>query len=171
MLNLSNNQITQVPTYQFSCAKSLGKVILNGNPLMRIKSGDFFNLNLTSVSISYMENLLVIERLAFRALLMLLSSFAHDNQKLIYIDIVPNLQRIYIHNNELSAISPSMLDVLPNLEEIHLYHNPLRCDCNAFWVKELLESAKQTNYSKPYFNHSQELLCLRRKFSLKHPVS
>ena len=164
MLNLSNNQIMQVPTYQLRCTKSLGKVILNGNPLTRIKSGDFFHLNITSVSVSYMENLLVIERLAFHALPMLESLFAHDNQKLIYIDhnafsLVPNLQRLYIHNNELSAISPSMLDFLPNLEEMHLYHNPLRCDCNAFWVKELLESAKQTNYSKPYFNHSQFIKC------------
>ena len=164
MLNLSNNQIVRVPTYQIRCAKSLGKLILNGNPLTRIKSGDFFNLNVTSVSISYMEKLLVIEKIAFHALHMLESLFAHDNQKLIYIDhnafsLVPNLKRLYIHNNQLSAISPSMLNFLPNLEEIHLYHNPLRCDCNAFWVKEILESAKQTNYSKPYFNHSQFIKC------------
>ena len=106
----------------------------------------------------------MIEKIAFHALPMLESLFAHDNQKLIYIDhnafsLVPNLKRLYIHNNQLSAISPSMLNFLPNLEEIHLYHNPLRCDCNAFWVKELLESAKQTNYSKPYFNHSQFIKC------------
>ena len=164
MLNLSNNQIASVPTYQIRCATSLGRFILNGNPLTRIKSGDFFNLNITSISISYMEKLLVIEKTAFHALPKLESLFAHHNHRLIYIDhnafsLVPNLKRLYIHNNELSAISPSMLNFLPNLEEIHLYHNPLRCDCNAFWVRELLESAKQTNYSKPYFNHSQFIKC------------
>ena len=164
MLNLSNNQIAHVPTDQLRSVKTLGKVILNWNPLLKIKTGDFSHMNITSLSISFMQKLVVIEKLAFSNLPLLVSLLAHDNPKLIYIDhnafkSVPNLKQLYIHNNELSAISPSILDFLPNLEEIHLYHNPLRCDCNAFWVKEVLESAKDSNYSKPYFNHSEFIKC------------
>ena len=164
MLNLSNNQIAQVPTDQIRRIKSLGKIILNQNPISKIKMGDFSHMNITSVSISYMDNLVVIEKLAFYNLPLLVSLHAHDNPKLIYIDHyafknVPNLKRLYIHNDQLSAISPSILDFLPNLEEIHLYHNPLLCDCNAFWVKEVLESAKTSNYSKPYFKYADFIRC------------
>lgn len=164
ILNLSNNQITQVPTYQLRSIRFLRKIILNGNLMSKIKTGDFSTMNITFLSISFMDKLVVIEKLAFYNLPYLVSLHAHDNPKLIYIDHnafqgVPNLQRLYVHNDKLSALSPSIINFLPNLEEIHLYHNPLRCDCNAFWVKENIESAKESNYSKPYFNHSKFIRC------------
>ncbi|XP_045164219.2 leucine-rich repeat neuronal protein 1-like [Mercenaria mercenaria] len=164
ILDLGYNQMQIVPKESLQHMKLLKKFIFNGNPTRKIHSGDFDSMNFVYLSISYMPELLFIEKNAFQNLPYFTTLEAHDNQKLIYIDAqafdnVPSLSTLYLHNNQLTALSPSLIQYVPTLEEIHLYRNPLRCDCNAFWIKELIDEASTTNYSKPFFNHSQFIKC------------
>lgn len=164
ILDLSYNQLQFVPKESLQLMETLKKLILNGNPFFKIHSGDFQNINFAYLSLSYMPELVFIEKLAFQNLSFLVTLEAHDNPKLIYIDAqafknVPSLTTFYLHNNQLTALSPNLIQYVPSLEEIHMYRNPLQCDCNAFWIKELIEEASKTNISKPFFNHSQFIKC------------
>lgn len=164
ILDLSYNQMQIVPNDSLHVIKSLKKLTFNGNPTRKIRGGDFKSMNIVYISISYMPELIFIEKHSFQNLPYFVTLEAHDNQKLIHIDAqafdnVPSLSTLYLHNNQLTALSPTLIEYIPSLEQIHLYHNPLRCDCNAFWIKRLTDEAAIHNYSKPLFNHSQFIKC------------
>ncbi|XP_060579197.1 leucine-rich repeat neuronal protein 1-like [Ruditapes philippinarum] len=164
ILDLSYNQMQLMPKELLHLMKILKKFIFDGNPMRKIHTGDFQGMNVAYLSISYMPELHFIEKHAFQNLPLFTTLEAHDNPKLIYVDSqafdnVPSLSTLYLHNNQIAALSPSLIQYIPSLEEIHLYRNPIRCDCNAFWIKELITEATATNYSKPFFNHSQYIKC------------
>lgn len=164
ILDLSYNQIQYVPKEALQPIKSLLKVNLDGNPIHKIHRGDFSDMNISYISISFLPELTFIEKLSFQNLPHLTTLDAHNNHKLLYIDAqafsnVPSLKTIFLHNNHLTAISPNRIQYIPSLEQLHIYHNPLRCDCNAFWIKELIQEAKTNNFSKPFFNDSQFIKC------------
>ena len=164
VLELGSNQMVKVPTKSLQNLKSLKKLTLDSNPIPKLQKHSFIDMNISSISISYMNKLSVIENGAFYNLCQLTAVHAHDNQKLIYIDsrafqIVPKLKTLYIHNNQLTAISPFLMEIIPTLREIHFYQNPIRCDCNAFWIRELLLEAESKNFSIPFFNDSKSIKC------------
>lgn len=164
VLDLDHNQLQFVPKDSLQPLKMMKKLSLNENPIHKIHEGDFMMLNVNSVSISYMPDLEVVDKSAFQNLTYLTNVELHDNPKLLYVDpgafhATPDLKSLYFHNNQLTALSPQIMQYVPSLEQIHLYHNPIRCDCNAFWIRELASEVQINSYSRPYFNHSDFIKC------------
>lgn len=164
ILDISYNKIQFVPTQALQTIKSLLKVNLDGNNVHKIHLGDFSDMNVAYISISFLPDLMYIEKSSFQNLPHLVTLDAHNNKKLIYIDAqsfenVPRLKTLLLHNNHLTALSPKLAEYVPSLELIHFYHNPLQCDCNAFWIRELVQEANTTNHSKPLFTDAQFLKC------------
>lgn len=164
VLDLDNNLLQFVPKVPLQTMKRLKKVSLNGNLIHKLHSGDFSLLNVFSLSVSFMPNLEIVDKMAFQNLKLLTNIELHDNPKLIFIDpqafsVTPALKSLYFHNNQLTALSPRILQNVPSLEQIHLYNNPFRCDCNAFWIRELITEVQEHNSSKPFLNHSEFIKC------------
>ena len=88
----------------------------------------------------------------------------HDNPKLAYLDAeafvnLPNLKVLYMHNNALQALPRSPLKQAPKLEEVSIYHNPLRCDCNARWVREVIGQNETANVTQMHFAEPTRISC------------
>lgn len=141
VLDISNNALTIVPTEQLQRLPNLHIFIFDGNEIFRLNMGDFSNMNLSEISVSFMPNLKVVEIAAFENLPALMVLQLHDNPNLLFINPqafqdVQRLSTLYLHNNRLKTISADIKSSLPSLTSIHLYHNPLRCDCNVYWIKQ-----------------------------------
>lgn len=140
VLNMSENAFVDIPTQELRRLSTLDILLLDGNRLSALAEGDFNEVNVSSLSLSFMPQLSVVHKGAFSNLSQLRTLQLHDNTKLIFIHPlafsgVPLLHRLLLHNNQLSTLSESIRDSLPALDELHLYHNPLHCDCNLFWLQ------------------------------------
>ncbi|KAL3852852.1 hypothetical protein ACJMK2_016465 [Sinanodonta woodiana] len=162
LLDLSNNKLALVPSKQLKMVPNLGMLLLDGNQIYKIQEDAFAFFNITELSLSYMPKLTILENKSFSNLPNLILLQLHDNQELLYIDNhafynCPLLKVLYVHNNKLMALPAELQTLLPSLEEIHLYHNPIRCDCNAYWIKEIL--SKPANETKIIFKDSEKVIC------------
>ncbi|KAJ8302374.1 hypothetical protein KUTeg_021361 [Tegillarca granosa] len=124
MLDLSSNKISHISHQHLQQMKNLKVLRLDDNPIYKIHNGSFHSLNIKMLSLRYMPKL-VIQKAFFN---------------------VPLLKTLYLHNNRLVAISEKIKRSLPSLRNLHIYNNPLRCDCNALWVKQELAKEQATNY-------------------------
>ncbi|OWF55600.1 leucine-rich repeat neuronal protein 1-like [Mizuhopecten yessoensis] len=159
-LDLSFNKLSRVPDGTVLSVASLQCLYLDGNPIYRISRGAFKNLNVSLIRARYMPNLNVIEKQAFKNLPQLQILELHDNPMLIYVDSdafsnVPRLKSLYLHNNRLFAVPRAIRTGLPSLEKIHIYNNNLRCDCNAYWIRqELVKEEQQPNFTSVLYEES-----------------
>ncbi|XP_052780713.1 leucine-rich repeat neuronal protein 1-like [Mya arenaria] len=164
VLDLGSNYLPLVPTIQLQSTYLLKKVSLNGNLIHKLHPGDFNNISVISLTLSFMNELTVVEKFSFQNMQYLTNLEMHDNPKLMFIDgnafkNVPKLKTLYFHNNRLSVLPSGLPQTLPSVQDVHLYHNPIRCDCNALWIRDLVEEAKEHNFSKPFFSHSNFIKC------------
>lgn len=151
MLDLSSNRISVISRQHLQHMKNLKVLRLDDNPIYKIHNGSFHSLNIKMLSLRYMPKLVVIEKHSFVNLRNLFTLQIHDNNYLSYIDPeafynVPLLKTLYLHNNRLVAIPKTIKRSLPSLRNLHIYNNPLRCDCNALWVKQELAREQENNH-------------------------
>ncbi len=152
ILRLDSNQFDTVPSKAFAYFEGLRTLSMNENPIAHLESGAFEELYIGQITLCNMPNLLYVDREAFSGLPDLTLLQIHDNPRLAYIDSeafvnVPNLQYLYVHNNALKALPATIPQSFPLLKEVSLYNNPLQCDCNIFWVRNLLRDTYTTTSS------------------------
>lgn len=146
VLNMSENDLVSIPTRELQRLSSLDILLLDGIKVATLREGDFRDMNVSSVSLSFLPRLSVVHRGAFSNMSQLRTLQLHDNPQLLFIHphafrATPLLHRLFLHNNQLITLSASVRDSLPRLDELHLYHNPLHCDCNIFWLKREMAAA------------------------------
>lgn len=164
VINLAYNKLDAIPSAVIRQAINLKILVLDGNPIERLHSDDFLDMNITELSVSFMPDLVLLEKHALCRLPNLIILQLHDNNKMLFIHSeafqdVPNLSILYLHNNNLKALSVVVQESLPSLTEIHLYHNPLQCDCNAYWIKYDLMRGEFSNNSESIFSEANLLIC------------
>lgn len=165
VLNMSDNDIVFIPTAELQRLSSLDILLLDGNKVESLEEGDFENILVSSLSLSFLPRLKTVKRGAFSNMTRLRTLQLHDNPNLIFIhplafQNVPLLHRLFLHNNQLIALSSTIRDNVPSLDELHLYHNPLHCDCNIFWLKrDIVDATSEGNASTMYIKEPDRLLC------------
>ena len=155
-VDLSHNMLKTVPCWG-AAAKSLRKIVLDWNPLRRLRPGAFRSLaRLRDVSLAAMPQLLLIDADVFVDLPQLQVLRLHDNRQLAYLDpraLGPDvksgstLRQISLHNNALLAIPSSVAaadDSGQFTRWISAAGNPLHCDCNVRWLCDAILSANTT---------------------------
>ncbi|XP_013419186.1 leucine-rich repeat neuronal protein 3 [Lingula anatina] len=179
-LYFDNNNLTVVPTQTLANLTNLKILSLNGNKFQRLDTGSFHDLPvLAELNLNNMPSLLFVDAGAFKDLSSLTILQLHDNINLTYLDAnafdnVPKLSMLYIHNNNLMALPEEIAKSSPHLQDISFYHNPIHCDCNARWIREWMERAKDktkdtngtvtpghltNHYSRLQFQWSDRLVC------------
>ena len=161
-LSLLGNRLATIPVGSFTTFSNLKFLILDRNPVRFVVAGSFEFINVREVSLCNMLEMEMVDSHAFTNLPFLSIVHMHDNPKLVYLDgaafaRVPSLSKLYIHNNNLIALPQKLLDYLPKLAEISYYHNPVKCNCNARWIREQL--MMDANKTKPLFSHADRLAC------------
>ena len=162
-LNLKRNRFETVPTKSFTIFKRLKYLSMDDNPLTILGGKDFRDFSVAEISISFLPELVILDRESFYNLPELVALQIHDNYKLSYIDDeafvrVPHLRALYAQNNNLLSLSPSLPQALPELHLVSLVNNPLRCDCNIHWIK-MANISVQTNQSGLTFTDADRLKC------------
>ena len=143
MLNLDNNLLEDVPTAALVEMSDLHNLSLNGNGLKKLGLHDFQYLDVTEILLNNIPVLYSVDRESFYSLQSMVVLEMHDNAKLTFLDSQAfvqcnSLKLLYLQNNNLLALSSNIAASLPNLQSISFYHNPLHCDCNVYWVKEMM---------------------------------
>jgi len=155
-VDLSYNLLRAVPCWG-AAADSLQNIILDGNPLRRLRRGAFRSLpRLRDLSLAAMPQLLLIDADVFVDLPQLRVLRLHDNQRLAYLDPralsaavrdSPALHQISLHNDALLAVpslEAAVSDGGPSPRWISAAVNPLHCDCNVRWLREAILNANMT---------------------------
>ncbi|XP_069065756.1 leucine-rich repeat neuronal protein 1-like [Pleurodeles waltl] len=138
-LSFFDNRLSKVPKEALKSLPLLKFLDLNKNPIQKISGGDFWDMpHLEELSLNNMEELVSIERHAFRLLPELAKLELCNNPRLSFIDRsafrdAPSLRTLLLSNNDLRLVQRGIFQSLPALNEISLYGNPLRCDCSANW--------------------------------------
>ncbi|XP_076448076.1 leucine-rich repeat neuronal protein 2-like [Babylonia areolata] len=161
LLNMSENSFVGIPTQELQRLSSLDILLLDGIKITALQEGDFRDMNVSSLSLSFLPNLRVVHKGAFSNMSRLRTLQMHDNPELLFINPhafsrMPLLHRLLLHNNELITLSSSIKDSLPRLDELHLYHNPLHCDCNIYWLKRDMAAGGGRG---DYIKDPDKLLC------------
>lgn len=163
-LLLDDNLIHTIPSKALNLFQGLKILSFNGNPVTSIRPGQFSGQLIYQVNMNEMPELVSIEKHAFENMMDLTILQLHDNPHLTYIDPqafvhLPNLKVVYVHNNALKALPAELLQQAANLEEVSLYNNPLRCDCNAHWVKQVIDLNTTVNYTDVHFAEPGQIMC------------
>ena len=154
-VDLSYNLLKTIPCWG-AAADSLQKIILDGNPVRRLRSGSFRSLpRLRDLSLAAMSQLLLIDAEVFIDLPQLGVLRLHDNRRLAFLHpraLHPDvkhgqtLRQISLHNDALLAV-PNLMAVNDNgrfTRWISAAGNPLHCDCNVRWLRDVILSANTT---------------------------
>ena len=170
-LTLEDNLITRIPTTALQSMPNLDSVTFDQNPIIKIKPLDFSHLSVSTISISQMPELLIIDAKAFYTIGNLKTVLLKNNKKLSYVDPlaflnVSNMMELNLAYNNLQGIQKEMSDILPHGLKLHLYGNPLHCNCNVRWLSILLN----TKYnSSIVLEEPDHLVCASPKY-LSHKL-
>ncbi|KRY72118.1 Leucine-rich repeat neuronal protein 2 [Trichinella pseudospiralis] len=144
VLSLRNNQLETVP--QLSNLKKLNRLVLSGNPILRISTYAFQLFpNLENIQLRHMPQLTLVEDCAFctlnhlntiaitdSPLLKLLDPFAFGSN----ISLKYNLKIVDFSNNSLQSLDKELLP-WENVTEIWLANNSFRCDESLNWMFDI----------------------------------
>lgn len=149
-LNLTGNLLTEIPE-ALIYAVGLQWLSLDENPIPAIVLGNEFPplKNLTYLSLSYMTELKMIGRGAFRGLESLEEIHITNNPHLSYLHGQafvrndtdnpdrydwPPVKRFYMHNNNISYLDAQLLVQWDSMEVVDIRVNPWACDCSNRWL-------------------------------------
>lgn len=162
-LDMNYNRFEKVPTRAFTIFKRLKFLSLDGNPVASLDGADFRDFAVAKISMNFLPDLELVDRESFSNLPELTSLQLHDNPRLAFIDEeafvnLPKLRTLYVHNNHLLALPQTLLDSLPSLEMVSFYNNPIRCDCNSYFIKLLINNT-HLHDSSIHFSKPDKLKC------------
>lgn len=127
-LDLSDNQLTYVPSWAFREASQLRRLYINHNPLQRIPQEAFANMpSLEILELSHCQ----IESIDVQAF-----------------DRSQRLTKLKLDGNYLRHVSDTVLTPLTTLNELHLHDNPWKCDCHLRSLREWM-TTKNVPYHVP----------------------
>ncbi|TMW46718.1 hypothetical protein DOY81_008199 [Sarcophaga bullata] len=145
----------------------LKKLVLDENPLKNFEKDNIFKSleELDYLSISYLPDLTQIGAGALSNLQNLTTLVAANNPHLSLIaesafrkkttnpDIFdyPPLEKLYLHNNNLTTIERNWIVRWEKVTEVDLRFNPWNCDCSNSWLIHSL--IKQINNTTPVLTH------------------
>lgn len=177
VLDLSNNQITELLDYSFVKYHNIEILYLKNNSLSRLEEHAFDRMNnllyldLSFNSLAYipsktfrdLPSLLTLSMIGNRINLIPQDSFvfvtkltslnlAGNHIQYIYPDAftgLSQLQQLYLQNNALTKLNSSVFRYFSvSLKEIKLYNNPWYCDCNLRWLLKWLQNATTSSRQK-----------------------
>lgn len=179
-LNLGHNRIRYLSPKTFEKLHYLEELYINDNMLAGV-DGNLFrhlpNLRLLFVQtnrIGYSANAfanipnLVFLNLAHNKLSRIGYGTFKDSKKLsiLYLhnnqinhidrnafDTLKHLTEVRLHDNELMSLNEDVLKNKLKLSRISLYDNPLHCDCNLFWINDVLRAGWIL------FTHKEKIRC------------
>ncbi|XP_017470890.1 PREDICTED: leucine-rich repeat neuronal protein 1 [Rhagoletis zephyria] len=169
-LILSGNLLDELPDH-LNLAPNLRELVLDENPIEDLVDENIFPTlrYLTYLSMAYMPELKVIGPGAFSELQNLTTLILSSNTKLSTIDVkafakntsnpeilsYPPLEKLYLHNNNLSTLDRGMLERWDKITELDLRYNYWTCDCSNRWLIEVLSI--QINNTTPRW--TQDINC------------
>ena len=188
VLDLSNNQITELIDYSFVKYESLEILYLRNNTLSRLAPKVFNRLRklryldlsfnnmerIPSQSFGELKALLTLSLRGNRITSIPMNTFKNISKLTnLYLSgnhigfIHPkafnglyNLQQLELQNNALSFLNGSVFRYFSSeLKEVKLFNNPWFCDCNLRWLLEWLKN-----------NSESEVQRLRWKFNTDEPI-
>ncbi|XP_067937916.1 slit homolog 2 protein-like isoform X2 [Watersipora subatra] len=141
-LNLSDNDITAIPTRAFAHLQHLQKLDLANNKINRIENNAFEGAGRLA-ELQMTENQLTrLRREMFTGLTGLRTLMLRENQ-VTCIDNstftnMPDLRLLSLYDNKISCLQPGSFSSLPLLSTLNLLRNPLHCDCHMQWLSTWL---------------------------------
>ncbi|XP_014670211.1 PREDICTED: leucine-rich repeat and fibronectin type-III domain-containing protein 5-like [Priapulus caudatus] len=143
-LDVSHNNLRFLHPGTFEDNHALSSLDLSGNPLREIAAGTFHGLNLRTLRLCELPLLATVENNTFSDLRVLEELRLTNNENLMFVSPaafsnVPQLQRLFLHGNQLRAVNREIVARLPSLRLLTLYDNALRCDCNIYWLRREIE--------------------------------
>ncbi|XP_052792324.1 leucine-rich repeat-containing protein 24-like [Mya arenaria] len=185
VLDLSNNQITQLEDNAFAKYEFLEVLHIHNNSLSRLEKRVFGRLHnvmyldlsfnsldqVPSTSFLDLRSLLTLSLLGNRITSIKADAF-HGLSKLTNLYLSGNhiysihprafsglrsLQQLELQNNALSQLNDSTFDNFnTNLKEIKLFNNPWFCDCNLRWLIHWLKNSSETGVQRLKWKYPQE---------------
>ncbi|XP_066597236.1 carboxypeptidase N subunit 2-like isoform X2 [Prorops nasuta] len=142
-LRLGGNKLREVPTKQLAVLPRLEELTLGQNFFTVLSSGAFQGLSkLKKLDISGAKSLVKVERGAFSDNTNLETLVLNSNKRLAIMEEgclggLPNLRHFMLRDNAFTHFSESLI-AWNELRRLDLSENPLLCDCNIFWLSEVL---------------------------------
>ncbi|XP_053385183.1 uncharacterized protein LOC123535929 [Mercenaria mercenaria] len=131
IINLHNNEITELPTGYLSDQTSLTELYLGNNQLEYMEAGVFDDLTAMRILSLSSNNLQTLPEGLLDAMSGLEELYLSDNSMTHLHSLMDktSLRTVDISNNNLETIESSAFTGLTSLESINLGNNPLECSC------------------------------------------
>ena len=164
-LTLHHNSFKQIPNDSLSVLTSLEFLSFNNNPIPTVPSNVFSKLtSLKELQLRSMEQLTLIEQGAFHGLknleiLMLensagLSSFGID---ILPSSDVPVLSTLLLRENGIATFDRAVFDNRTALSLASIDGNPIKCDCSAKWIREVMD--ERVVWASSWNSNKSSLAC------------
>ncbi|KAL1122194.1 hypothetical protein AAG570_003599 [Ranatra chinensis] len=143
-LDLSNNNLTFVPTQQLSKLNQLTRLDLSGNTFSELRPVAFQSLfNLRVLRLSRLPRMRRVDSRTFVDNMHLETIVMEDNPELTRIPTRvfhgnPNLINVSLRGNALTTVDVSHFP-LDGLKSLDVSENPLRCNCSIQWLWTLAQ--------------------------------
>ncbi|XP_049312476.1 leucine-rich repeat neuronal protein 1 isoform X1 [Bactrocera dorsalis] len=163
---LTGNLFDELPD-DLNLAPNLRELVLDENPIGNLTGDNVFPTLplLRYLSMSYMPDLEEIGAGAFAELQNLTTLILASNPKLSRIDVrafsknttnpeilsYPPIEKLHIHNNNLTALEHKLFERWDKITELDLRYNYWTCDCSNRWLIEVL--MVQINNTTPLWTH------------------
>ena len=146
-LDLAANNISRMPVWNSTMQPVLEQVSLSATHVRIIENGSLRGLpQLQTFEMVFASQLDNIERGAFAGLERLSMLFVADNPSLRYIPAealpAPDLGELWFvdfRRNNITRFDRALFEGLALLYRADIAGNPLRCDCAAAWMRELMD--------------------------------
>lgn len=160
-LYLDENRMRHVPAHALKIFNKMNTITMDRNPIVSISAFDFYNLSASQLNLNEMPLLSTVHKNAFVNLQKLEILQIHNNPNLVFFDReafnnTPNLSELFLHGNQLRVLEVGVFSSLPALSVVSFYGNPVRCDCNALWVRTLLQNRTSSGIR---FTEPERIVC------------